>query len=147
MSKLSPIKSEKWHLFVSELVHRRAARLTLSDCARTTIVTSLQSQMNWQIFEERRHVARLRLFYKIVNGPCSFLTTHSPHIGSPAIASLIQTGKDYYKINTPSFHWLLHNGMPFQPIGCSCSKYLDLEGSSWTTATSQTLDSTLHVLF
>ena len=51
-----------------ETVQRRAARWTLSDYARTTNVTSLQSQLNWQTLEERRSVARLCLFYKIVYG-------------------------------------------------------------------------------
>ena len=34
-----------------EMVQRRAARWTLSDNARTTSVTSLQSQLNWQTLE------------------------------------------------------------------------------------------------
>ena len=51
-----------------EKAQRCAARWTLSDYARTASVTSLQSQLNWQTLEERRSVARLCLFYKIVNG-------------------------------------------------------------------------------
>ena len=51
-----------------EIVQRRAARWILHDYARTTSVTSLLSPLNWQTLEERRSVARLCLFYKIING-------------------------------------------------------------------------------
>ena len=51
-----------------EIVQRRAAQWTLHDYARTTSVTSLLSQLNWHTLEERRSVARLCLFYKIING-------------------------------------------------------------------------------
>ena len=39
-----------------EMVQRRAARWTLHDYARTTSVTALLSQLNWQTLEERRSV-------------------------------------------------------------------------------------------
>ena len=51
-----------------EMVKRRAARWTIRDYARTTSVTSLLSQLDQQTLEERRSVACLYLFYKIVNG-------------------------------------------------------------------------------
>ena len=44
-----------------EMVQRRTARWTLSDYDRTTSVTSLQSQLNWQTLEERQSMARLEL--------------------------------------------------------------------------------------
>ena len=61
-----PHTIDKAHIV--EMVQRRAALWTLNDYARTTSVTSLQSQLNWQTLEERRSVVRLCLFYKIVNG-------------------------------------------------------------------------------
>ena len=87
-----------------EMVQRRAARWTLNDYTRTTSVTSLQSQLNWQTLEERRSVARLCLFYKIVNGlvavplPDYMQPTHriSRYCHS-MIFRQIHTGKDYYK--------------------------------------------------
>ena len=87
-----------------EMVQRRAARWTLNDYARTTSVTSLQSQLNWQTLEERRSVARLCLFYKIVNGlvavplPDYMQPTHriSRYCHSMTFCQ-INTGKDYYK--------------------------------------------------
>ena len=87
-----------------EMVQRRAARWTLNDYARTTSVTSLQSQLNWQTLEERRSVARLCLFYKIVNGlvavplPDYMQPTHriSRYCHSMTFCQ-IHTGKDYYK--------------------------------------------------
>ena len=86
------------------MVQRRAARWTLSDNARTTSVTSLQSQLNWQTIEERRSMARLCLFYKIVNGlvavplPDYMQPTHrtSRYCHSMTFRQ-IQTRKDYYK--------------------------------------------------
>ena len=87
-----------------EMVQRRASRWTLSDYARTTSVTSLQSQLNWQTLEERRSVARPCLFYKIVNGlvvvplPDYVHPTHriSRYCHSMTFRQ-IHTGKDYYK--------------------------------------------------
>ena len=87
-----------------EMVQRRVARWTLNDYARTTSVTSLQSQLNWQTLEERRSVARLCLFYKIVNGlvavplPDYMQPTHriSRYCHSMTFRQ-IHTGKDYYK--------------------------------------------------
>ena len=45
-----------------------ALRWTMSVGARTTSVTSSLQQLDWQTLEERRNVARLCLFYKIVKG-------------------------------------------------------------------------------
>ena len=87
-----------------EMVQRRVARRTLSDYARTTSVTTLQSQLNWQTLEVRRPVARLCLFYKIVNGlvavplPDYMQPTHriSRYCHSMTFRQ-IHTGKDYCK--------------------------------------------------
>ena len=87
-----------------EMVQRRAVRWTLRYYARTTSVTSLQSQLNWQTLEERRSMARLCLFYKIVNGLVAvplhdyMQPTHriSRYCHSTTFRQ-IHTGKDYYK--------------------------------------------------
>ena len=87
-----------------EMVQRRAARWTLHDYARTNSVTALLSQLNWQTLEERRSVARLCLFYKIVNGlvavslPEYIQPTHriSRYCHSMTFRQ-IHTGKDRYK--------------------------------------------------
>ena len=47
-----PHTKDKTHKL--EMVLIRAARWTLNHFARTTSVTSLQSQLNWQTLEERR---------------------------------------------------------------------------------------------
>ena len=105
-----------------EMVQRRAAQWSLSDYARTTSVTSLQSQLNWQTLEERRSMAPLCLFYKIVNGlvavplPDYMQPTHriSRYCHSMTFRQ-IHTSKDYYKYS-------------FFPVECppsqccSCSK-------------------------
>ena len=118
---MGPHTKDKAHkLDKVEMVQRRAARWTLNDYARTTSVTSLQSQLNWQTLEERRSVARLCLFYKIVNGlvavplPDYMQPTHriSRYCHSMTFRQ-IHTGKDYYKF---SFHWPLSSGMPSQPM-------------------------------
>ena len=99
-----PHNKDKAHTV--EMVQRRAARWTLNDYARTTSVTSLQSQLNWQTLVERRSVARLCLFYKIVNGlvavplPDYMQPTHriSRYMYCHSMTfHQIHTGKDYYK--------------------------------------------------
>ena len=81
-----------------EVVQRRAARWTLHDFARTTSVTALLSQLNWQTIEERRSVARLCFFCKIING---LVAVHIPDYIQPthsiSIFRQIHTGKDRYK--------------------------------------------------
>ena len=87
-----------------ETVQRHAAGWTLSDYARTSSVTSLQSQLNWQTLEGRRSVAPLCLFYKIVNGLVAVPLTdcmQPTHRISRYCHSMtfcqIHTGKDYHK--------------------------------------------------
>ena len=87
-----------------EMVQRRAARWTLHHYARTTNVTALLSQLNWQTIEERRSVARLCLFYKIVNGlmavplPEYIQPTHRIFRYCHSMTfRQIHTGKDRYK--------------------------------------------------
>ena len=48
-----------------ESVQRRAARFTLSRYRRTSSVTAMLAELNWQSLAERRRVARLTMFYKI----------------------------------------------------------------------------------
>ena len=111
----TPHTKDKTHKV--EMVQRRAARWTLRDYARTTSVTSLQSQLNWQTLEDRRSVARLCFFYKIVNGlvavplPDYMQPTHmiSRYCYSMTFRQF-HTGKDYY------IHWPLSSGMPSQPM-------------------------------
>ena len=90
------IRKQKWF--------RRAARWTLNDYARSSSVTLMRNQLNWQSLEERRSVARLCLFYKIVNG---LLAVPIPDYIQPSLRTSrychsmtfrrIHTGKDYYK--------------------------------------------------
>ena len=87
-----------------EMGQRRAARWTMNDYARTTSITSLLHQLGWQTLEERRYVARLCLFYKIVNGlvavplPVYIQPTHriSRYCHSMTFRQ-IHTDKDSYK--------------------------------------------------
>ena len=87
-----------------EMVQRRAARWTLSDYSRSTSVSSLLCQLNWQTLEKRRSVARLCLFYKIVHClvaipiPDYIQPNHriSRYCHSMTFRQ-IHTGKDYYK--------------------------------------------------
>ena len=88
-----------------EMVQRRAARWTMNDCARTTNVSSLLHELDWQTHEERRSVARLCLFYKVVNGlvavPLPDYIQPRTHRISKYCYSMtfcqIHTGKDSYK--------------------------------------------------
>ena len=48
-----------------ESVQRRAARFTLSRYRRTSSVSAMLAELNWQTLAERRRLARLTIFYKI----------------------------------------------------------------------------------
>ena len=139
--ELSPLKSRKWHtnlLFVPcrsmlqqcgtpiiknrpakwKKVQRRAAWWTLNDYARTTSVTSLLSQLSWQTIEEKRSVARLCLFYKIMNGlvavPLHYIQyTHmfSRYCHSTTFRQ-IHTVKDYFKYSFFSLAAVQWNALP-----------------------------------
>ena len=63
-SSVGPHTKEQTHK--TEMAQRRAARWTMNDWNRSTSVTFLQHQLNWQTLEQRRSVARLYLFYRIV---------------------------------------------------------------------------------
>ena len=85
------------------MYQRRAACWTTNDWNRTTSVSSLLHQLNWQTLEQRRSVTRLCLFYKIVYG---LLAVPLPHFIEPVVRSFrcnfmnfwqLHTGKDYYK--------------------------------------------------
>ena len=116
-SSVGPHTKDKTHKV--EMVQRRAARWTLSDYVRTTSVTSLQSQLNWQTLEERLSMARLCLFYKIVNGLVAVLLPYymqPTHMTSRYCHSMtfrqIHTGKDYYKYSCFSLAIVQWNALP-----------------------------------
>ena len=87
-----------------EMVQRCAACWAMNDYIRTTSVTSLLQQLDWQTLEERRNMVCVWLLYKIINGIvavplpdyikpthrisryCNSMTFHQNH-----------TGKDSYK--------------------------------------------------
>ena len=60
-----------WDLYTSggvakiESVQRRAAWYTLNRYHRTSSVSAMIAQLNWQTLADRRRVARLLMFYKI----------------------------------------------------------------------------------
>ena len=94
----------KRNTYKVEMVQRRAARWTMNDYARTS-VSSLLHELDSQTFEERRSVARLCLFYKVVNGlvavPLPDYIQPRTHRISKYCHSMtfrqIHTGKDSYK--------------------------------------------------
>ena len=102
-----------------EMVQRRAARWTMNDYARMTSITLLLHQLGWQTLEERRFVARLCLFYKIVYG---LMTVPHPECIQPThmifrychSMTFCQIHTVKTPINTPSFLWLSFSGMFFQ---------------------------------
>ena len=92
-----------------EMVQRCAARWTMNDYARTTSVSSLLHELDWQTLAERRSVARLCLFYKVVNGlvavPLPDYIQPRTHRISKYCHSMtfrqIHTFKDSYKYSFP----------------------------------------------
>ena len=100
-----------------EMVQRKAAHWTTNDWNRTTSVSSLLHQLNWQTLEQRRSVTRLCLFYKIVSG---LVAVPLPHYIEPVVRPSrcnsmnfrqLHTGKDYgnkttHRQNDSSKHFL-----------------------------------------
>lgn len=87
-----------------DMVQRRAARWCLGEYSPHASVSDMLTRLRWQTLEQRRSVARLCLFYKIINRLVSvpFLehivppmrTTRTNHTLS---FRSIHTSKDYYK--------------------------------------------------
>ena len=96
-----PHTKEKTHKI--EMVQRRAAHWTTNDWNRTTSVSSLLHQLNWQTLEQRRSMTRLCLFYKIVYGLVTVPLYHyiEPVVRPSRCISMnfrqLHTGKDCYK--------------------------------------------------
>ena len=109
-----PNTKDKTHTV--EMVQRRAALWTLSDYDRTTSITSLQTHFNWQTLEERRSMAHLCLFNKIVNGLVA--------VPLPDYMQPIHRISRY--CHSMTFRQI-HTGIPILSTGppcqcCSCSK-------------------------
>ena len=113
-SCLGPHTKEKTRKI--EMVQRGAAHWTTNDWNRTTSVSLLLHQLNWQTLEQRRSVTCLCLIYKIVY---SLVAMPLPHNIEPVVRPSrcnsmnfwqLHTGKDYYKYNIPSFHWRSSSG-------------------------------------
>ena len=51
-----------------EAVQRKAARFVTGQHSRQTSVTGLMQVLQWRTLQERRHVARLAMFYKAISG-------------------------------------------------------------------------------
>ena len=76
-------------------------RWTTNDWNRTTSVSSLLHQLNWQTLKQRRSVTRLCLFYKIVYGLVAVPLPHLEPVVRPSRCNSmnfrqLHTGKDYY---------------------------------------------------
>ena len=50
-----------------EMVQRRAARFVKRDYQRTSSVTNILNQLDWDTLEHRRNISRATMFYKICN--------------------------------------------------------------------------------
>ena len=95
----------KRNTYKVEMVQRHAARWTMNDYARTRSVSSLLHELDWQTLEERRSVACLCLFYKVVNGLVAmplpdYIQPRTPWISKYCHSMTfrqINTGKDSYK--------------------------------------------------
>ena len=119
----TPHTKEKTHK--TEMVQRRAASWTTNDWNRTISVSSLLHQLNWQTLKQRRSVAHLCLFYKLVY---SLVALPLPHYIGPVVRPSrcnsmnfrqLHTGKNYYKYfffpsssGTPSLNMLLPLQVP-----------------------------------
>ena len=107
----------------TEMVQRHEACWATNDYARTTSVTSLLHKLDWPTPEERRSVARLCLFYKVVKFN-SLEAVPLPHYIQPThrisrcchsmTFCQTHTGKDSYKYSF--FPLAISSGMPSQKM-------------------------------
>lgn len=66
-----------------EMVQRRSARFVYNDFLRTSSVTSMLGNLKWPPLKQRRTIAKLTMFYKIINNLISI--PHSHITRSPAL--------------------------------------------------------------
>ena len=50
-----------------EMIQRRSARFVYNDFARTSSVTSMMKNLGWPLLRQRRDVAKVTMFFKIIN--------------------------------------------------------------------------------
>ena len=103
---------------------KRAARWTMNDWNRSTSVTFLQHQLNWQTLEQRRSVAHLCLFYRIVYGlvavplPDFIQPTYRPSRFNSMTFRQIHSGKDAYKYAFFPLAIVQWNALPNYAVFC-----------------------------
>ena len=59
-----------------EMVQRRSARFVYNDFARTSSVTSMLNNLNWPLLQQRRDIAKVIMFCKIINNLISIPHDH-----------------------------------------------------------------------
>ena len=59
-----------------EMVQRRSTRFVYNDFARTSSVTSMLNNLNWPLLQQRRDIAKVIMFYKIINNLISIPHDH-----------------------------------------------------------------------
>ena len=103
----------KENAYKIEMVQRRAAQWTTSDYDRTTSVTSLLHQLDWQTLEEKRSVARLSLIQSSKWVAPYIQPTHriSRYCHSMTFRQ-IHTGKDSYKYSFFPLATVQWNALP-----------------------------------
>ena len=58
------------------MVQSRSARFVYNDFARTSSVTSMLNNLNWPQLQQRRDIAKVIIFYKIINNLISIPHDH-----------------------------------------------------------------------
>ena len=59
-----------------EMVQRRSARFVYNDFTRTSSVTSMINNLGWPLLRQRRDVAKLTMFFKIIHNLISIPHSH-----------------------------------------------------------------------
>ena len=97
----------------------RAARYTLNRYSRTSSVSSMLSQLNWQSLVERRRHARLVMFYKIhyqlvsIRIPLTLKFHLQPTRTENIFAYNIPSSSCDYHLYSHSFHELFGTGIRY----------------------------------
>ena len=59
-----------------EMVQRQSARFVYNDFTRTSSVTSMLNNLGWPLLRQRRDVAKVTMFFKIINNLISISHGH-----------------------------------------------------------------------
>ena len=123
---------------ILEAVQRRAARFVMSDYNRTSSVTVMLQDLNWDTLSSRRQTSRLSLLYKILHNIVditlpSYITPSTRFTrGHDQKFILPQSRIDAYKFNFFPNSIRLWNNLPIETVHAhTIDRFCNLLNSSY----------------